>query len=936
MFVFVVLATALLWTVFGSTPANATTAEWNGAALTHQGRQYQNVGKATGEETHSVPKDAEYYISTEEVQQSDGNSSSSRTAKQYKAHVIYFAPGTSPPSETSATYLNYDYDQETRVFSNPSTETTVTVNPDGADTGTSCVINGVGWFVCSITTWLAEGMDAVFDILADFMVVQPANLSDTSSGLYQAWDIMRNIANIAFIIVFLIIIYAQLTSVGSANYGIKKILPRLIIAAILVNASFIITAIAIDVSNILGYSLQDVFMYIRNEMFSSVNNQNEGLTSWTWAGMGSFLLSGGTAAVAAGMGLHGVLFGADSVGGAAMGLIYVLVPALVGLLLVLLTVILILAARHAIIIICVVIAPLAFVAYLLPNTEKWFEKWKDLFMTMLIFFPAFSVVFGGSQLAGAIIIENANSINTVLLGMLVQVAPLVITPFLIKFSGNLLGKIAGMANNPNKGILDRSRNWADEKKAWHRQRGISGMKHDGTPGELRKRNWLRMAARRSEERRRQLQKRTENAKGNFENNFNNRKRGQRLYDQANEIGLDKNIVENKNKERTNKQLAQGGKLYAKNIALENGKRAVELAQVRADNDVQTEINRPSSQLHITNTQLEQSKAALEKAKLVSNMTIDEYKSGKAQISADEAGVNTDALRKAVREMSQTQIETSAVARATVAAKQTQQATYASAVETNVDIQALAGGKVDPNGAQRALAEAISIISKNKKETIDNIKTIISYKNLTDNERKDLTAGISVKGIEASIDARIAATSSLFEGASPSTIGKLIKEMDFSTVVDPEERSALFGAFADGLQASKLRPAFFDFGRIANLKQGLEKRTFIDASGNEVEEVVPITGPYGDQGMNDMVMGVIKGKTLTTKAMQEMFSPYVSMVKNAIEAQDPNNLDDKTKEGLKTLKERVDTVLDPTREGYDQLGDTKDTYEEIRRLLSGLI
>ena len=123
----------------------------------------------------------------------------------------------------------------------------------------------------------------------------------------------------------------------------------------------------------------------------------------------------------------------------------------------------ILAARQAIITVCIIVAPLAFVAYVLPSTEKYFEKWKDLMMTMLLMFPLFSLVFAGAQLAGLAIIQNATSIIQIIIGMAVQVAPVVITPMLIKFSGSLLGKVAGMINNPNRGLVDRTRNWSKDR-----------------------------------------------------------------------------------------------------------------------------------------------------------------------------------------------------------------------------------------------------------------------------------------------------------------------------------------------------------------------------------------------------------------------------------------------------------------------------------------
>jgi hypothetical protein cdiviTM7_01070 len=125
------------------------------------------------------------------------------------------------------------------------------------------------------------------------------------------------------------------------------------------------------------------------------------------------------------------------------------------------------AARQALIIILIIISPLAFVCYLLPGTEKWFKKWRDSFLTMLVFFPAFSVVFGGAQLAGIIIIQNASGSNGAImhvLGMLVQIIPLAITPLIMKFSGGVLGKFAGFVNDTNKGLYDRSKNWSKGRR----------------------------------------------------------------------------------------------------------------------------------------------------------------------------------------------------------------------------------------------------------------------------------------------------------------------------------------------------------------------------------------------------------------------------------------------------------------------------------------
>ncbi len=441
-FALAVISTVLLWAIFTSTPASAADAVWsNDTTILYDNNRYSKVD-SVNDTSGTIPNGSSVYRSPTQ----------SSTSGSQKVFILYFTPGVDPPTATTAQYVEFDV-SSTNSLSNPSNKASVALaaqSTDLSEVKSSCSVGGIGWIVCPVSIWLAEGMDWLFGILSSLVAVQPLTLGDTNDSMYSAWSIARTIANIAFVIAFLIIIYSQLTNVGLSSYGLKRLIPRLIVAAVLVNLSYYITALAIDISNVLGYSVQDTFNGIREQIFSVTNDDLSGAnTDGGWAAIAAIALAGG-----------GYLGASYIVAGGAT---FFLVPLLIGLALTALFVILILAARQAIIIILVVVAPLAFVAYLLPNTEKWFEKWKDLFMTMLIFFPAFSLVFGGSQLAGQIIIQNAgDNFIMMIFGMAVQIAPLVITPLILKLSGGLLGKIAQIANNPRKGLIDRSRGWAGE------------------------------------------------------------------------------------------------------------------------------------------------------------------------------------------------------------------------------------------------------------------------------------------------------------------------------------------------------------------------------------------------------------------------------------------------------------------------------------------
>ena len=439
---FVLLIAGMLVGIFlnaltHSTSVYAVDAEWSGHNLTYNKEKYTKVSDDKKIKQFNLPDNSLVYVNED------------KNKKETK--VIYF-PSSEISSLSSATYAVYSFTPP-NTYEQTSTSTISIESPSENSTGTSCDVQGIGWIICPLSNWLADGIDYMYSALQEFLKTKPLETTNQNSGIYLAWVIMRNISNVAFIVAFLVIIYSQLTSAGISNYGIKKMLPRLVIAAVLVNLSFTICAILLDLSNVTGYAFQDAFMGIKNTI--STVGENTGV-GWTWSEVIVMILSNG--ALAGGV-VATVAMGAE--------LLPLALSALVGIGLVLLLVLLIMAARQALIVILIIISPLAFVCYLLPGTEKWFKKWRDLFLTMLVFFPAFAVIFGGAQLAGIIIIQNATGANggiMQILGMVVQVIPLALTPIILKLSGGVLGKFAGFVNDKNKGWYDKSKNWAKDRR----------------------------------------------------------------------------------------------------------------------------------------------------------------------------------------------------------------------------------------------------------------------------------------------------------------------------------------------------------------------------------------------------------------------------------------------------------------------------------------
>lgn len=324
----------------------------------------------------------------------------------------------------------------------------------GEEGKNSCGVDGIGWLVCPLMSFAGSLGDASYSAISYFLSIDKGIFEDQSNGgLEQAWKFFRDIANAVFAVIFLWVIFSQISNVGVSNYGIKKILPRLIIGALLVNLSFYLCKLAVDLSNILGFSLKGVL----EGAASGVSTQS--------AEVGTFytLLAGGLALVGVGL----FIFLAVSI------------PTIMALLLALLVVLVILIVRQAAVILLIAISPLAFAAWLLPNTENLFKKWVSVFRGLLIVFPVISLLYGAGKLAGAVLAavgtnDPNNPKETMQVAALAaSILPLGATPFVLKSSlnslGNFAGKLGGLSGLANKklgsAIANKSR-INDVKNAW--------------------------------------------------------------------------------------------------------------------------------------------------------------------------------------------------------------------------------------------------------------------------------------------------------------------------------------------------------------------------------------------------------------------------------------------------------------------------------------
>lgn len=343
----------------------------------------------------------------------------------------------------------------------------------GADgVARECNAGAIGWIICPIANTLAEVVDGIYKVLVEF-VKMPAIQSGTDSAIYRVWQIFRNMANIVFVLMLLIALVSQISNLGMNNYGIKRLLPRIIVSAVLVNISFFICQIAVDLSNIIGQSLYNLLTSIAQSLpLGAVGGgaDGEGYTPGMqiWVAAISSILSLGAIGGAAAGGAAAVITAMGAGGG--MALVWIAVPVVLMAAVAVLTAFAILALRYILIYVLIAIAPLAFVAYLLPNTYKYFDKWRDIFVVILMFYPLFSLLFGMSQVISVIVLASApdaaNASDStggfmgavmVLFALFIQVAPLFMSYKLLQTANSLAGTLTNGVQKQGTGLINRAK-----------------------------------------------------------------------------------------------------------------------------------------------------------------------------------------------------------------------------------------------------------------------------------------------------------------------------------------------------------------------------------------------------------------------------------------------------------------------------------------------
>ncbi len=278
----------------------------------------------------------------------------------------------------------------------------------GANAGTSCTdVAGVfGWLICEAGDIADNMVEHLEDGLYNLLRVPELAYG---SEVYNQWAIFRSLATSLLILVSLVAIAAQVFNLDIISaYTMRKIIPKILIAAILIFLSYYLAGLAITFVNALGDGVASLMMGpFDNGMLLTKTKSGDAL---------EYILSGAqagtkptdTAALLATSGvLVGFLVAYMASGGVAILILGFMIPLFAAA-----SAFIVLVIRKVLILGLVMIAPLAIVAWILPGTEKWFKSWWGMLSKLLFMYPLIIGIISLGRVGAYLISRTGDIENT--------------------------------------------------------------------------------------------------------------------------------------------------------------------------------------------------------------------------------------------------------------------------------------------------------------------------------------------------------------------------------------------------------------------------------------------------------------------------------------------------------------------------------------------
>ncbi len=244
-------------------------------------------------------------------------------------------------------------------------------------------VSGIVGHVIQFLVWILGGI--LFVLIYILIWVAQYNDFVNSAAVTNGWGIVRDLCNMFFILILLIIAFATILRIES--YNLKKTLPKLLIMAVLINFSKTICGIFIDFAQVI------MLTFVNG--FKGMGSAN--LT--TMLGIQNILAVNVDAAPEVSL--------LSVVGSYILALLYTIIAVIVILVLVAVLVI-----RMIMLWIYIVLSPLAYLLSAFPAGQKYSQQWWNEFSKQVVIGPVLAffiwlsfISIGGSNVKGQDILK---------------------------------------------------------------------------------------------------------------------------------------------------------------------------------------------------------------------------------------------------------------------------------------------------------------------------------------------------------------------------------------------------------------------------------------------------------------------------------------------------------------------------------------------------
>src|SRR3989344_7809791 len=237
---------------------------------------------------------------------------------------------------------------------------------------TNILLAPLGWLailvlqIASLFTYLGG---VILNFVVQWTVVEMAQHLKEIGTIDTAWKTIRDVANMGFIFFLL---YAAIKTILGMGDNTQKLIVNIVVVAILINFSLFFTKVVIDASNILAVTFYDA---IAPNALPSSSSPSLGLSTSLMVPLQLTSLWKANQ-----IGLNGKTMIIVGVMGTIVSLIAAFVFFAVAIMLVI---------RFVVLIFVLILSPLAFMGFILPQLKQYKDQWQEALLGQAFFAPIY-------------------------------------------------------------------------------------------------------------------------------------------------------------------------------------------------------------------------------------------------------------------------------------------------------------------------------------------------------------------------------------------------------------------------------------------------------------------------------------------------------------------------------------------------------------------